>query len=347
MTLRTILTIVLLSLYLPSVAQSSKIELFEAETPLECTLAFDLRKLNREKLQELDQDALITCYQQDSIFLEKAIRISARGISRKQICYLPPIRLNLEDSVKKSGGFKKHKSIKLVTHCELSKTYQEYVLKEYLIYKLYNLVTDESFQVRLMNVRYIDTGRKTPKEYPGYGFVIEDIDVVAERNDAFEIEVMTVNQAHLDPDAMRRVAIFQFMIGNTDWSVPGLHNLKLLRSNDFQKIAPIPVPYDFDMSGFVNASYALPDPLFPISHVRERYFRGICGTLEDFKEALQPFYEIKDAVYQTILEFEYIEEKTRTNLIRYINEFYEIIESDKNIQSRMLNSCKEVKVKTG
>jgi len=343
MTLRTILTIVLLSWYLSSVAQSSKIELFEAESPLECSLAFDLRKLNREKIQELDQDALMTCYRDDSIILEKKIRIRARGISRKQICYLPPIRLNLEDSVKKSGGFKKHKSIKLVTHCELSKTYQEYVLKEYLIYKLYNLLTEESFRVRLMNIRYIDNGRKNKKEYDGYGFVIEDIDVVAERNDAFEIEVLTVNQEHLDPVAMRRVAIFQFMIGNTDWSVPGLHNLKLLRSNDFQRIAPIPVPYDFDMSGFVNAAYAVPDPLFPIHGVRERYFRGICGTLDEFKQALQPFYEIKDAVYQTILEFEYIEEKTRTNILRYIDQFYEIIESDKRIQAEMLSSCKKIK----
>jgi len=342
MTLRTILTIVLLSWYLSSVAQSSKIELFEAESPLECSLTFDLRKLNREKNQELEQEAIMICNRDDSVILEKKIRIRARGISRKQICYLPPIRLNLEDSVKKSGGFKKHKSIKLVTHCELSKMYQEYVLKEYLIYKLYNLLTEESFRVRLMNVRYIDTGRKNPKEYPGYGFVIEDIDVVAKRNDAFEIEVNTVNQEHLDRDAMRRVAIFQFMIGNTDWSVPGLHNLKLLRSNDFQKTAPIPVPYDFDMSGFVNASYALTNPLFPISHVRERYFRGICGTLEEFKEALQEFYDIKDAVYQTILEFEYIQEKTRTDLIRYIDEFYEIIESDKNIHYRMLNSCKKL-----
>jgi len=343
MTLRTILTIVLLSWYLSSVAQSSKIELFEAESPLECSLAFDLRKLNREKNQELEQEAIMICNRDDSVILEKKIRIRARGISRKQICYLPPIRLNLEDSVKKSGGFKKHKSIKLVTHCELSKMYQEYVLKEYLIYKLYNLLTEESFRVRLMNVRYIDTGRKNPKEYPGYGFVIEDIDVVAERNDAFEIEVLTVNQEHLDLVAMRRVAIFQFMIGNTDWSAPGLHNLKLLRSNDFQKVAPVPVPYDFDITGFVNPSYALPNPLFPIESVRERYFRGICGTLEEFKQALQPFYEIKDAVYQTILEFEYIEEKARTSLIRYIDEFYEIIESDKHIQAEMLRTCKKLK----
>lgn len=343
MTLRTIAAIVFGSLYVTSVAQNSKIDLFETETPLECTLAFDLRKLNREKLQELEQEALMTCRRGDTIILEKNIRIHARGISRKQLCYLPPIRLNLEDSVKKSGGFKKHKSIKLVTHCELSKTFQEYVLKEYLIYKLYNLLTEESFRVRLMNVRYIDTGRKKPKAYVGYGFVIEDIDVVADRNDAFEIEVNTLNREHLDKVAMQRVAIFQFMIGNTDWSVPGLHNLKLLRSNDYKRVAPIPVPYDFDMSGFVNAAYAIPDLLFPIENVRERYFRGFCGTLEEFHEALQPFYEIKEAVYQTILEFEYIQEKTRTNLIRYIDEFYEIIESDNGIRYEMMNSCKEIK----
>ncbi len=342
MTLRTVITVVLLSWFMPAVAQSTKIELFEEETPLECSLAFDLRKLNREKQEELEQEALMICNKNDSVILEKQIKIHARGISRKKICYIPPIRLNLKDSVKKSGGFKKHKNIKLVTHCELSKTFQEYVLKEYLVYKLYNLLTEESFRVRLMNVRYIDNGRKNPKEHIGYGFVIEDIDVVAERNDAFEIEVTSLNREHLDRDAMMRVAIFQFMIGNTDWSVPGLHNLKLIRSNDFQRLGPIPIPYDFDVTGFVNASYAVPDPLFPIENVRERYFRGICEPLEEFKESLQEFYDIKDAVYQTILEFEYIEEKTRNDLIRYIDQFYSIIESDRRIRSDMLSTCKKI-----
>jgi len=324
------------------IAQSSKIELFDADQPMECTLSFDMRKLNKEKDQEQYQDAIIVCHGEDSVILEKRIQLRARGIYRKNICHLPPIRLNLEDSVKKSGGFKKHKSIKLVTHCEHTKMYREYVLKEYLAYKLYNLLTEESFKVRLMKVRYIDTGRKEPKEYPGYGFLIEDIDVVAKRSDAIEIEVLTINQEHLDFEAMRRVAIFQFMIGNTDWSVPGLHNYKLLRSNDPLKTAPIPVPYDFDLAGLVDAVYATPDPLFPIQDVRERYFRGICGTLEEFKVALQEFYDIKDAVYQTILEFECIEDKTRTEILRYIDEFYEIIESDKRIQAVMLSSCKKL-----
>ena len=326
-----------------SLAQSTKIDLFDPETPLECSLAFDMRKLNKEKDQELYQEARITCLKEDSVILEKNIRLRARGIYRKNICYLPPIRLNLKDSLKKSGGFKKHKSIKLVTHCEHSKMYKEYVLKEYLAYKLYNLLTEESFQVRLMNIKYIDTGRKEPKEYSGYGFLIEDIDVVAKRNNAFEIEVNAINQEHLDFETMRRVAILQFMIGNTDWSVPGLHNYKLLRSNDVTQTAPIPVPYDFDLAGLVNAAYATPDPLFPIESVRERFFRGICGTLEEFKVVLQEFYDSKEAVYQTILEFEYIQDKTRKELLRYIDGFYEVIESDNLIRSEMLSTCKEVK----
>jgi hypothetical protein len=325
-----------------SMAQKPKIELFGPQIPLECSLSFDMKKLDKEKDQELYQEALIVCHREDSIILEKEINLRARGIYRKNICHLPPIRLNLEDSLKKAGGFKKHKSIKLVTHCEHSKMYIEYVLKEYLAYKLYNLLTEESFQVRLMKIKYIDTGRKEPKEYDGYGFVIEDIDIVAERNNAFEIEVNAINQEHLDFETMRRVAIFQFMIGNTDWSVPGLHNYKLLRSNDVIQTAPIPVPYDFDLAGMVNAVYATPDPMFPIESVRERYFRGICGTLEEFKAALQEFYDIKEAVYQTILEFEYIQDKTRKELLRYIDGFYEIIESDNRIRSEMLSTCKEL-----
>jgi len=339
---RLFLLIVLLAFYFQSTAQQKKIELFDDDEPIICKLILDMRKLAREKTEELPQDAELIIYEGDSIVLDREIKLTARGIWRKNNCHIPPIKLDLRDSLENRGGFKGHKSIKLVTHCEHAKTYQKWVLREYLVYKLYNLLTEESFRVRLLDINYIDIGRKEPKLFAGYGFLIEDIDRVARRNNCYEMNIISLKQEYLNPVAMRRLALFYFMIGNTDWSIPGLHNVKVMNSNDFTQVSPVPVPYDFDMSGFVNASYAAIDPQFPISDVRTRYFRGLCGSLEEFKEALQEFQDIKETIYETILQFEYLDQKSRDNLVRYIDDFYDIIENDNAIKIRILSSCKEI-----
>ena len=325
-----------------SFAQSPQLEIFGSEDPLECTLAFDIKQLQKNKDEESYQDALVTIKLDDGVLLEKNIRLKSRGIFRKDFCNLPPIMLNLKDTTGKSIETTGIKTIKLVTHCHDNKAYTQYVLKEYLVYKLYNLLTEQSFKVRLMKIRYIDTGSKKSKEYLNYGFVIEDVDRVAERNDAMEIDIKTLNREHLEMESMTRVAIFQFMIGNTDWSVPGLHNIKLLKSNDFTKTTPIPVPYDFDFCGFVNAPYSTPAEHLGIENVRIRYFRGICMSLDEYKAALQEFHDVKERVYQTLLEFEYIDDKTRKDITRFVDDFYKIIESDKLITSSFSSTCKDL-----
>ena len=325
----------------PVETNNTDIGFFCKDEPFVCNLSFDIRKLFKEKYIDEYRNAKLSYRLNDSVDLEKTIRLKARGITRKRLCQLPPLKINLKKAEIQAGELKGIKKLKLVTCCKYSRTFEQYVLKEYIAYKLYNLLTDCSFRVRLIQIRYVDTGRKKPKEYISYGFAIEDVDVLAERNDAIKIKINTLNQSCIDKVSMNRVALFQFMIGNTDWSVPGQHNVKLLKLNDHLKVTPFVVPYDFDYSGFVNTYYAVPLEIFMIENVRERLFRGICSTPEEYETTIQLFLDKKESIYQTILEFEYFEDQTRNEVLTYIDEFYRIIESEDLISCNIINLCKK------
>lgn len=321
---------------------SADIRIFGSGDPLVCTLKFNIKKFSKEKYKDKYQKALLTYHFNDSVDLEKTIRLKARGEFRRDHCTFPPIKINLKKTEIQSDGIKGVTSLKLVTHCRYSKLYEQYVLKECLAYKLYNLLTDYSFQVRLMQIRYIDTGSRKPKEYLSYGFIIEDVAMLAERSNAIELKINTLNQRHIDRASMNRVALFQFMIGNIDWSVPNLQNLKLLKINDFLSEAPILVPYDFDYSGFVNAIYAIPNERLGIDNVRERLFQGICRSNEEYKASIKEFLDKKDSIYLTIREFEYLKDQTRKEILAYIDDFYMIIESDNLIRRKIIATCKNL-----
>ena len=320
---------------------STDIGLFCKDEPFVCDLSFDIKKLFKEKYIDEYHDAKL-CYRlNDSVDLEKTIRLKARGITRKRLCYLPPLKINLKKAEIQSGELKGIKKLKLVTCCKYSRTFEQYVLKEYMTYKLYNLLTDYSFRVRLIQIRYVDIGRKKPKEYTSYGFAIEDVDVLAERNNAIKININTLNQNCIDKVSMNRFSLFQYMIGNTDWSVTGRHNLKLLKLNDPLKVTPFVVPYDFDYSGFVNTHYSIPAEKLMLENVRERLFQGVCCTNEEYETTIQEFLDKKESIYQTILEFEYFKEWTRNDVLVYIDDFFSIIESDDLISRNIFSSCKK------
>ena len=321
---------------------TEEIRIFTSDDPLVWTLEFDMRKFSREKMKEPYQEATLVYRLNDTSDIRATIRLKARGITRKVICNLPPIKINFKKTADPLGDLDGLKELKLVTHCKYNKVYQQYVLKEYLAYKLYNLLTELSFHARLVQINYIDIGRKKPKEYPGYGFIIEDISLLAERNNAIELTFHenAITQKRLDQEAMTRMALFQYMIGNTDWAVANSHNLKYLRLKELSKPAPIPVPYDFDYAGLVDADYATPLEKLGIPDVKERLFLGVCRSYEEFREASRVFMDNKERIYQTIREFEYLDERTRYSVIRYIEDFFVVIESDSFFRREIVDKCR-------
>jgi hypothetical protein len=312
--------------------------LFKNDDVLNLSLRFDITSYKRKKPKEEYMKAVLTYHLSDKDSINKEIKLKSRGEMRNGYCDFPPIRLNFKKADFKKEDIRKITTMKLVTHCEYGN--EENLLKEYLIYKLYNVLTDLSFRVRLVNIEYINTYKKS-KPVKAYAFFIEPIDMLAERTNAIEVTTVNITQKDIYPEMMDRVAIFNYMIGNTDWAVPNQHNVKVLTKKTFDgSTLGMIVPYDFDYSGLVNAHYAVPVEDMGIKSVTERLYLGICRGEETYKKEVKEFIDRKEEFYKVINEFPLIKEKTRKDMIEYLNSFYDEFDSRNTIIDKMLSRCK-------
>jgi len=313
---------------------------FAADSPLVINLEFDIREFIRKKPLDEYMPAILSYTNDEGKEVRTGISIKARGEFRLEYCSLPPIKLKLINETTGNESLNSMRTVKLVTHCNNSETYQQYLLKEYLIYRMYNQMTDYSYRVRLLIINYFDSVKKI-KMYTRYGFVLEGDRHLAERINAVEIE-RNLSDKLIDAESYHQLAVFQFMVGNTDWSVPAIHNIKLFKFMSFQREYPVAIPYDFDYSGMVNAFYALPDEKLDIKTVRERMYRGYCIPAEDFEPFFQKFYEKKDVLYSLVINNTYLDKHHRKEMIVYLDEFFHILDTPRLRENLIIKSCREL-----
>jgi len=344
-----ILTFAILGFHLAVIAQadtSTQLKyipppLFESNELVEIIIAFDMPTVLRDIDDDRSyHDAFFSYLDVNGDTVHLTTRIRTRGNFRRDPdhCDFPPLRIDFSDAATENTLFYKQNKLKLVTHCgNRKKYYEKYLLKEYMTYRLYNIITDESYRVRLLRITYIDiSGRREPVEK--YGFFLETSGKMAARNGCEEFDIKNVKQKDIQSNLMIKLSLFQFMIGNTDWSVPGLHNVELIRSSPL--LPPKAVPYDFDWCGLVNTNYAVPAPNLEIQSVRERLYRGICRTSEEYLEAFQFLKEKEQEFYSFCNNFTYLEEKEIKQIVRYIEQFYFILNSPRLIESEIYSKCR-------
>lgn len=312
--------------------------LFDNNELFHLTILSDFRQLAHEKGNPKYQNAIYKLIIRDTVQVVNSMRIKARGNFRRDLCSSPPIKLNFKKTKFFTDATDNLKTLKLVNVCRQSNIYQEYIFKEYLTYRLLNILTEKSLRVRLIKIDFEDTSKKE-KSSSSYGFIIEDIDELGRRLNALEIKNKLTNQDLTETEHLNLITTFQFMIGNTDWSIPELHNFKLLKSIEVKYPRPYAIPYDFDFSGFVDASYAHPNEILPINEVRERLFRGLCRSPEDMAETFEYFRTKKEEIFTLLNEFSFYSETSRKRSIRYIEEFYEIIDSPKRVKRYFTVNC--------
>jgi hypothetical protein len=313
--------------------------LFTKDDLMHLALRFDVKAYTRKKPKDEYLNATLTYYINDKDSINKEVRLKSRGEFRNGYCSFPPIRLNFSKSDFEKPDIKKIEKIKLVTHCQSGN--EEYLFKEYLIYKLFNVITDYSFRVRLAAVDYVSTTQKN-KVIRSYGFFIEPVEILAERLKAVPVESPGLNQKNIIPEMMDRVAIFNYMIGNTDWSVPGQHNCRVFSGSNFNSPGlGMIVPYDFDYSGLVNAHYAIPAEGLGIENVTQRIYLGRCRTEDVYKKALKEFSDKKSELYKVINDFQYLSAKEKKGMISYLDEFFSSLEKIDGILNIFNNQCKE------
>ena len=273
----------------------------------------------------------------DSNLVSIQLKAETRGHFRrdKSNCSMPPIMLNFssKSSQTKNTVFEKQNKLKLVTPCRSD----EYVIQEFLVYKLYNLVTDKSFKARLVSVEFEDSLKKRKPE-TRYCILIEDEKDVAARNKTFVLNRTQVGMLNTDKNEFLKMAVFQYMIGNTDWSVPYLQNIKLLYKDSSK--APYTVPYDFDHAGIVDAPYALPAEELEMSSVRERRYRGYCiADKNNFAETFALYNRLKNDFYNVYTNCSLLKSNYTKFVTRFLDDFYKTINNKNAIEREFGYPC--------
>jgi hypothetical protein len=339
-----------LHLYLPALlllfaavasAQSGRIDssrFFTDEKPIDLVLTTDLKGLLSNKKENAYQPATITFTFADSSSIQEEVRVQTRGKFRLANCFMPPLRLNFRNNT--SPKCKVLGKLKLVTGCGNTSEEEQLIIKEYLSYRIYNLLTEKSFRVRLLRIRYDDT-RKKVKSYTQYGFFLEDVDDMASRNKCVEVETIRFLTESTDRRQMTLVALFEYMIGNTDWSVPNYHNIKLIRSKSDSVSLPFVVPYDLNHTGFVNAAYAVPSEELGIESVRDRLYRGFPRSMEELQETISIFNEKKDKIWSLINNCEWLSTRYRKDLLSYLSDFYNTINNKATVRHLFIDNARK------
>ncbi len=327
--------------------------LFASHDVLEITLEADFHTIRREDRSDEDSEerpAVMRWTNPDGTVETQDIQVQTRGIFRlmRRNCDFPPLRLNVKKGPVEGTLFEGQDKLKLVSPCRLGQDYwQQYVLAEYLVYRMFNLLSPMSFRVRLARVTFTDTSGEDDA-FTRMAFLIEDDDALATRIGGWKVPWENP-EAQFDPRILdKRQAIlmdvFQYMIGNTDWSGVQMHNVELIHSPPMLYAT---VPYDFDFSGIVDARYANPDASLDIRSVRDRLFRGFCPedmnrSAEDYEAIYEEFRQKKDELYDLWRNQEGMEEDRVERTLDYLDDFYEILDDPRQVQVRMINRCRRL-----
>jgi hypothetical protein len=313
------------------------IRFFTDEPVIELTLSTDIKALQAQKGDDVFQTGTIAMKFPDSTLIEEPVNLGARGKFRRGYCRIPPIMLDFRSSP--SSRFASLGKLKLVIACGAKDDDEQLLLKEFLIYKIYNLLEDKSFRVRLVRTTYNDTKNRI-RPYSQYSFLIEDDADMARRNGCKKRDHAPYLTESMNRDLMTKVAIFEYMIGNTDWSVPNEHNIKLIFARKDEQALPYPVPYDFDYCGLVDASYAVPNEVIGTEKITERVYRGFPRTIEELNMTLKLFHEKKDAIYSLINSFTPLTERSRKTMTGYLDEFYRTISNENDVKHNFIDKAR-------
>lgn len=272
------------------------------------------------------------------------IQLSARGLSRRTagICSFPPLRVEFAQPPGATSLFAGQRRLKLVTHCNSSAGFQQHLLLEYSAYRVFNLLTPLSYRVRLATVDYAESNGKVATNR--WGFFIEDLDDVAKRNGLSEARVPDrISASQLEGQQAARVALFQYMIANLDWSMRAgpagegcCHNSRLLSGPGGQLV---PVAYDFDYSGLVDAPYAVPPDGFSINSVRNRVYQGYCRHNPQVIAAAAEFRARKASIEAIYSQIPGMSDRTRAKALNFLGAFFDQIATDDSVRSKILKGC--------
>lgn len=323
--------------WLGAAAQKADVPpVFVEQQPLSLALAFSFKEIKKSTADTVYFVTQLRFKNEAEVWDSIPMEIRARGNFRRNNCFFPPLRLKFKKKVVEKTIFTGNKNFKLVLPCQTAKSGNDLIMKEYLAYKLLEPVTPYYFHTRLADVAITDKGGKS-KTYQVRSFLIEDDDLIADRFHGKVIETQ-IHPMHLNDTAAVVNDLFQFMIANTDWSASVQHNTKVIQLGANKKI---PLAYDFDMAGLVNAPYATVNETLPISSVQERLYRGFCRN-ETVVQYVRSEYLKHESEMMKIIDNHqsYFNASDYTGIKKYIGEFFEILKNDRRFSEAIIKGCR-------
>lgn len=304
--------------------------------PLVVSIETDLKQLQSDKNDESWQPAVFKVLKGDSVAFQRAVQIAARGNMRKKTCDFPPVKIKFYQQTPANDSLADINELKLVTSCNGAYQNEEWVQKERLIYELYNLVADQSFRTKSAATTFVDTGKKQ-RTMKSVSFFIESEEELAYRIGGKPMKPRVGSTHSLDSASYDKLCLFEFMIGNTDWSARARHNIKLIYLNATKSI--IAVPYDFDYAGAVGTDYAVPNGDYPIQTVQDRFYLGLCRPAAHYQKMFDFYLEQKSAMIEHCENAGYLPPDTRKQMIRYFEEFFKTLQDPRLAKRDILQNC--------
>ena len=320
--------------------------LFDSHDLMEVRIEAPLTTLTREQPEEEYLDGRFSYIDAAGTEHTFDLKLQTRGITRrkKSICNFPPIRLNFRKKQVEGTEFANQDKLKLVTHCQSRKrSFEQLVLREYLAYRILQTLTDKSFRTRLMRITYVDTEKSDDDPMIKYGFVIEDEDNLGERIGMDDAKVSGIKADELDRRYANLASVFQYLIGNTDFSlILGPSNKSCCHNSVLFSAGGAPytsIPYDFDYSGIVDAPYAVPNPRFKLRSVKNRLYRGRCMNNDLLDSTFAYFLEKETEIRDLVDGLDGLNSRDRKEVHNFLNRFFREISDPVRKESRFISKC--------
>ncbi len=318
--------------------------LFDSNDTLELVLDVPMRTLLRSASKKPVLDGQLRYLDSDGSDVNIDLTITTRGKSRLAHCSFPPLSITLDQKQTASTLFAGQRKLKIVTHCRNGLKYKRYFYQEHGIYRAYNLLSDHSFRVRMLDVTFHDNEQKR-RDQSVPAFFIESDSEVARRLNMTTITTKTIRSSQFNVVETTKYEVFQYMIGNTDWAIrkgPGsencCHNGKVIGPAGAEENWVV-LPYDFDQSGIMNTEYALPAIGLRIRDVRQRLYRGRCSHNEQLTETFALFNEKRSEIAAALTP-QALSKNSRKTVLKYLDAFFDTINDSKKLKRQILDSCR-------
>jgi len=317
--------------------------LFRSADTLNITLSGPFAQIDREREKDKEYQGASLSYTDSTgneVVLDVTLEVRGNNRLKKEICRYSQLWVRFDRDQARGTLFDGQRRLKMVVQCQSSARYEAYLLKELQAYQFFNQISDYSFATRRLQVNY-QGSESSRRNREHLAFFIEHDRRLARRFDAEEVNDNRISPTDLNPAQASKVALFMYMLGNTDFSMSiapegsCCHNTKLiLKEGEY-----FPIPYDFDSSGYVDTEYAVPNAALPLRNNRQRLYRGYCTEPELLTETVGQFQSLQSQIYATAGAAEQLRARDKRRSASYLDDFYEIINDPRRLDSQITSAC--------